>query len=441
MATSLSRRRFLSRSAVLAGGLAVAGPLQAYAARMAMGQTVAAEGYGPLVGAGELALPRGFRFRIISRSGTPMSDGNLTPTSFDGMAAFPGPDKTTVLIRNHENRRSTGDTDEIDVVVPAGLRYDSDPNFNGGNTKLVVSPDRRVVQDFAVLGGTTTNCAGGPMPWGSWITCEEVFQDGAERHGYVFEVDAGASGPVEPNPIRSAGRFVHEAVAWLDGVLYLTEDQRGEAAQYRYLPEAQPGGPGDLAAGSGILQALVIEGMEGADTNVGFTVGDRHPIKWATIDEPDPAEDTVRDEAHDKGAAFFNRAEGCWVGNNRFYFDCTEGGGTPGFGQIWELDPTAQTLTLIYQSPGPQELKNPDNLTVSRLTGDLFICEDSDPPQFIRGLTPDGQIYDFARGDTNDTEFAGATFSPSGKTLFVNQFGDGHPAVTYAIWGPWKRST
>ena len=34
----------------------------------------------------------------------------------------------------------------------------------------------------------------------------------------------------------------------------------------------------------------------------------------------------------------------------------------------------------------------------------------------------------------NDQEFAGATFSPDGRTLFVNIQ---DPGLTYAIWGPW----
>ena len=36
----------------------------------------------------------------------------------------------------------------------------------------------------------------------------------------------------------------------------------------------------------------------------------------------------------------------------------------------------------------------------------------------------------------DDAEFAGATFSPDGDTLFVNI--QGAPALTFAITGPWQ---
>ena len=39
----------------------------------------------------------------------------------------------------------------------------------------------------------------------------------------------------------------------------------------------------------------------------------------------------------------------------------------------------------------------------------------------------------------HDEEFAGATFSDDGHTLFVNILGP--PGVTFAIWGPWQRRT
>jgi len=104
-------------------------------------------------------------------------------------------------------------------------------------------------------------------------------------------------------------------------------------------------------------------------------------------------------------------------------------------------DPGAQELTLIYESPGPQQLDNPDNLCLIPATGDLVVCEDGSGTQFLRGLTVEGRIYDLAESVTNHTEFCGAAFDPAGRTLFVNQQGGRPepPAITYAIWGPWER--
>jgi hypothetical protein len=181
-------------------------------------------GYGPLVPKGDLRLPAAFNYQIISQQGVPQRDGTLTPGIFDGMCAFPdsgGPDDstedtadtattnvnppghTTILIRNHENRRRQG---EIPVVVPPGFRYDEDPSYNGGCTKLVVRRTQtgrdaatgqptyqfELVDSFNILGSTDTNCAGGEVPFKKWITCEEAVNRGTtgKKHGYSFEVNA-----------------------------------------------------------------------------------------------------------------------------------------------------------------------------------------------------------------------------------------------------------
>lgn len=162
---TIDRSTFLKRGAAAAAGLAVAGPLTAFRARAASGAAVEGEGFGPLIEQGELALPRGFRHRVISREGDPMSDGAPTPGIFDGMAAFRGPRNTTILIRNHENRRRAG---ESSVVVPAEVRCDPDPTYNAGCTKVVVTRSGAVAESYAIQGGTSTNCAGGRTPWGTW---------------------------------------------------------------------------------------------------------------------------------------------------------------------------------------------------------------------------------------------------------------------------------
>jgi uncharacterized protein len=459
MSVEVTRRRFTQGSIAVGGGLALGGPLSALAAREAEGRRARSPGYGepqptPEEGTGVLwvALPPGFKYRVISRQGQVMDDGNITPGIFDGMAAYRGGGGDAILIRNHENRSRPG---EIPVVVPQSKRYDHDPNVRGGNTKLVVSRDREVKESFAVIGGTHTNCAGGLTPWDSWITCEEIFNYGSVEnnvtpgsgipHGYCFEIPADADGPVDPIPMLSAGRFSHEAVAWLDGVLYETED-RTNAAFYRFLPRRRPRESGDLAAFGGTLQALVVEGAPNLNMDLA-TPGQTFRIEWVTIEEPNPLTDTVRTEAQSKGAAIFNRTEGAWSADGRVYFDCTTGGEFH-HGQLWEYRPEGRSgghLKLIYESTDRSELDDPDNVVVVPGTGDVFLQEDSGGEQFVRGVTTRGEIYDFARTLINDTEFCGGTFSPDGRTFFLNQQGergglpdpgDAAAAVTYAIWGP-----
>jgi secreted PhoX family phosphatase len=464
MAVDVTRRRFVQGSATAGGGLALGGPVSALAARSAERRPARSQGYGPLQPTPELdsgdvylELPPGFEYRVISRQNDPMDDGNPTPGIFDGMAAYPGRHGTTILIRNHENRSRDG---EIEVKVPLGKRYDPDANVRGGNTKLVVSRQREVLESYAVLGGTHTNCAGGVVPWRSWITCEEIFNYGAVEenatpgtgvpHGFIFEVPADADGPVDPQPVLSAGRFSHEAVTWLDDVLYETED-RSNACFYRFVPKRRPREAGDLASFGGELQALVVSGRPNFDANTA-NPGESYLVEWVTIEEPNPPTDTVRTEAEQKAAAIFARTEGIWTGDDRVYFDCTTGGEAE-LGQLWEYKPRGKDrgrLRLIYESTSVDDLEAPDNLVVVPSTGHVFLQEDGEDEQFVRGVTRGGRIYDFAKTVLNMTEFCGGTFSPDGRTFYLNQQGDREDAngnvstnpgptleaLTYAIWGP-----
>jgi secreted PhoX family phosphatase len=469
---AMDRRAFLTRSAALVGGMAIAGPLQAFASRVARGQTVISNGYGPLVDKGDLFLPEAFNYTVISTSGDPMTTIDpgtgqpyLTPTRFDGMAAYPGSHGTTILVRNHENRSRRQSVpaavNEIGVIVPEP--YDSHPNYKGGVTKLVTGPDHTVppIESAPLIGGTVFNCAGAQTPWGTWITCEELFNFGNDPHGYIFEVNPYAGSAHAALPITAAGRFEHEAGAVYDEFLFLTEDDP-VACFYRYSPEPRPAAFGDLANSTGPLEALVVTGHPEVNTSTGWPapVGEWLDVRWVQVDNPNPAMNTspigVRFQARTAGAAVFSRTEGCWLGDDRVYFDCTNAGAA-GEGQIWELDPKANQLRLLFESPNSEVLSKPDNLVVLPVDEpELFLCEDHGAEAasglpYIRGLTADGSIYDFARAKTNVTEFCGACFSqvssPEGRnvneaTLFVNQQGDpptGKPGVTYAIRGPWKR--
>ena len=441
---ALSRRQFFTLAGAGAATAVLASPLKALYAKQARGHSVYGGGYGQLVPDpyGLLDLPQGFQYRAFSRTGDIMSDGNPVPADHDGMAAFPGANNTVILVRNHEV--SPTETDRPGVIAPANKMYDA--NNRGGTTTLIVGPNRDLISHYASLAGTNRNCAGGPTPWGSWISCEENTDTPSKApnlksHGYNFEVPANATGPVDPVPLVAMGRFNHEAIA-VDpktGIVYQTED-RGDGLFYRFIPNQ----PGNLQAG-GVLQALKIQGKPGVDTSNKSTatipVCQQMAAEWVTIDNPNPSTDTVRVEGYSKGAARFTRGEGIWYGNGEFYFTCTDGG-VDKAGQVWRYVPgqTAQeggTIELFVEPNDPNILDAPDNIVIAP-TGDLFLCEDGNNNQFVVGVTPNGQLYQFARnaikvGDSY-SEFCGACFSPDGKTMFVNIQ---NPGITFAIWGPW----
>lgn len=464
----MDRRKFISGLGVAAGGsyLLFNGFGERVSALLRNGDLSAlrAYGYGALTpvaskNTGEivLALPKGFEYTVIGAQGKMMSDGRPTPTFHDGMAAFKV-GKELRLVRNHEVRNGRIPVQQAGI----GSKNHYDETAGGGTTTLVIDPKtREIVRDFVSLSGTLINCAGGPTPWGSWISCEEttlgptVRTDAkgkktggfAKPHGYCFEVPASANTNLPPVPLKAMGRFTHEAVAvdGKSGVVYLTEDY-DHAGFYRFLPKRA----GKLAEG-GELQVLKIKGKDNYDTRKNQTAGSVFDAEWVTIANPDPEEADVDPSAvfkqgTAKGAAVFSRLEGCTIdAKGRVFFDSTDGGNGGG-GQIWLYEPISKDsgrLKLVFESPDRAVLDMPDNMCLDSRSGRLFICEDSDyvgaggsPDNYIRVLTPGGKMTDFALNASKvpTSEFAGSTFSPDGSTLFCNLQVLG---VTLAIWGDW----
>lgn len=256
-----------------------------------------------------------------------MFDGSPMPKAHDGMAAFELPNGNVRLIRNHEDRDNAANAT---VKGDASAAYDS--RAGGGTTSLEVEPggERELFRDFQSLNGTIVNCAGGPTPWGNWISWEETTegetQGWEQNHGYNFEVPVDAEGAVRGEPLKAMGRFVHEAVAAdpRSGIVYETED-RGTAGFYRFIPERN----GDLT--SGRLQMLAIKGRPNYNTTSGQRVGKPLPVEWVDIAEPDPAEAETNTlavfmQGSEGGGALFSRLEGCWYGDGSIFFHATDGG-------------------------------------------------------------------------------------------------------------------
>jgi secreted PhoX family phosphatase len=398
-----------------------------------------------------------------------MSDGIEVPIQPDGMTCHVDGDGNYVLLRNHEMSTAEWlENHNIDPVRIQAGRPDLGPDdLHGGVVRVVVNPrilmrelrqDRRkpsraVDWSGLVLHQTEFNCSGGRTDRG-WVTCEESSRDG---HGYAYHVYADDTELVDLDERRlhTWGRFHREGIV-LDpdtGIAYQTEDHK-LGCLYRHVPEdpANPFGPGRLQALqiNGVIHTdrYATWGQECDPSPVPLVQGESFRVKWVDIEDAHAQTMTARDQGAEAGATMFSRGEGiCREPDGKIWFAATCAGPVQS-GQLWQFDPQAETLTLIFEVQDPSVCSLPDNLVVAPW-GDLIVAEDNYfatdivKHQHLRALTPDGVMYDIARNENNfaDTddapgaEFAGPCFSPDGRILFVNMQ---HPeGVTIAITGPW----
>ncbi|MEU2686366.1 alkaline phosphatase PhoX [Streptomyces hygroscopicus] len=479
---SLSRRDFAKRSAYTGAGVALVGSAGVLATAPGALAAEATEadaagrpghggpslGYGPLIAdpKGILALPKGFSYKIITRTGeTKLESGESTPSNHDGTATFEGPRGATLLVNNHE---LGGPRSKWPHPVPLadGLVYD--PAASGGCTVVEVSKHGDHVTEWVGIAGTATNCAGGRTPWGTWLTCEET-EDKAGRngmtkdHGYVFEVDPhDRKANRDPKPIKALGRYAHEAVV-VDpgrGHLYLTEDASGpNGLLYRWVPpqgfEHGRGKLRTLADDAGVLQAPKCYDSGGSfvdDLSRATRTGTVYGVDWVPVPDRDAKSVSVRKQFADGQITRARKLEGMWWADGGAYIVSSfarEESPVQHDGQVWFYDPKRRTLTLkvlLGINPDPSKdgaFDGPDNITVSPYGG-LVIAEDGEGIQHLFGATEDGRTYPIARNELNIgtaeepefSEFTGVVFSPDGSTLFANiQV----PGIMLAITGPWRR--
>jgi secreted PhoX family phosphatase len=407
---------------------------------------------------GIVNLPKGFNYKIISRTGNKMNDGFLVPGMMDGMGTFLGRNGNIIVVRNHE--LAPGNIDigafakdkSLMKKIPTDKYYDFGKRHApslGGTTTFVYNPNTMEIEkEFLSLIGTVRNCSGGVTPWKTWLSCEEHVSNTDDHfeknHGYNFEVPISEEGGLaEPIPLKAMGRFNHEAVAVhpSKGIIYQTED-RDDSLFYRFLPNQY----GELKKG-GKLQALSLKESKQFDTrnrqDAHMLLETKYSVEWQTLQDVDSLKDDLRWRGFSQGAALFARGEGNYYSNGKVYFTCTSGGKKK-LGQVFRYTPSPfegqtneneqpATLELFVEANNQRLLRNCDNLTSTRL-GDLIICEDRPDPRLL-GITPEGQIYHFAKNIGFRSEFTGVCFSPDGNTMFVNIQS---PGLTLAITGPWN---
>ena len=310
-------------------------------------------------------------------------------------------------MRNSEQGYSEEDEPvEFPAVAAPELTYD--PAALGGTTTTELDADNNVVAEYVSLAGTAVNCAGGVTPWGTWLTCEEteerIDDNGFTKdHGFVFEVDPvnvdnndepdAARGP---RPLRPRGRRHRPDT----GIVYLTEDASApNGLLYRATPTTPLGGYGSLRDGA-MLEALVAYDSDGgfvADLSEVSEIGTVLTTEWAAIPDPLATEDSTRVQLNKVTRS--RKLEGMWWGDDAAYVVASYARNDDGSvgehdGQVWRLDPAANTMELIVQfgvnpDPASDNFDSPDNITVSPWGG-LILCADGEGVQHLYTVNADG---------------------------------------------------
>ena len=165
----------------------------------------------------------------------------------------------------------------------------------------------------------------------------------------------------------------------------------------------------------------------------------------STIDDPDPtfaagttnnqAIVAVGDQGRAKGAATFSRLEGIFYDSGKVYLVSTQGGDTarrraaarPGTatasGSCGSMTPGGTRSRCCSSRRAATCSSCPDNLCISPRKCSLLCEDDAGRRTSCAGSRRDGKLFDFARNaiaGRQQEEFAGSTFTPDCKTLFVN---------------------
>lgn len=427
----------------------------------------------------DLKLPEGFTYQILyteDRDSVVYGDNLLAPAkgSHDMMEFIPSGMKKGTLYVGHE------DAYHDELLGDGGSGTFFDLEFDGTQWNIT-SPKHHV--SFENVGGTNRNCGGTTAPNGMIMTCEEsypttnkgIWRNGTghldtmeyngrpkyENFGFIVEVDPSTRKPVQK--LISMGRYMHEDAEFMpDGKTVYLSDDNDPAVFFKFEADVK----NDYSQGQLFAFQMNQLGEKG---------------KWLELPRDTTSLLNIRDIAIAKGATLFIRHEWMISHNGKLYINETGAdkfsweeakrlGGKPApylkmsddttyvdvYGRVLMYDLETQAMDILIeggvgQKDSTKVFSNPDcNTIYTRGEKSWLVLNEDINWNSLGRVAPyaeeKGEFYnelyfldlDIENPTVDDmerflvapkgAETTGTTFSPDGKTMFVN------------IQHPWPRN-